>query len=57
MIVVPAEAIALGMTWLVVYFIVFILVAYKLGFGVRGVIAGISLFYFFVIFNADIRIL
>lgn len=57
MIVVPAEAITLGMTWLVVYFVVFILVAYKLGFGVRGVIAGISLFYFLAIFNADIRIL
>lgn len=41
MIVVLSEAITLGITWVVIFFVVYVLVAYKLGFGVRGVVAGI----------------
>lgn len=41
MIVTLPEAVKLGITWLVVFFVVYVLVAYRLGFGARGVIAGI----------------
>lgn len=45
MVVVSAvEAVTLWMSWLVVFFLVYVLVAHKLGFGARGVMAG--MFYF-----------
>lgn len=41
MIVVFSEAFTLGITWLVIFFVVYVLVAHRLGFGARGVMAGI----------------
>lgn len=45
MMVVPAEAVTLGMTWLFTFFIVYVFIAHRLGFGMRGVMAGIHLLY------------
>lgn len=48
MIVISAEAITLGMTWLFTFFIVYVFIAHRLGFGMRGVMAGINLLHFLV---------
>lgn len=38
-----AEAVTLGMIWISTFFIVYVFVAHRLGFGLRGVVAGIFL--------------
>lgn len=50
---IPAEAVTLGMTWLFTFFVVYVFIAHRLGFGMRGVMAGINIFHCLVPFHTD----